>query len=177
MAKEPWNDINSPGFGFFNEKEEQRKREEERRQAEEDMRAADAADAAARRQQFKADMYDPRWYHKDPQRAEESPDTVHFGDTIILEIKSKGIVNGAGVDIEVIDNNASASWNAKRKLRSRVKNDTLSVEWTVEKGKNDSDEPDYGFSGSYSGYSGSASVRNTPITLEKLEELVFELSM
>jgi len=34
MAKEPWNDTNSPGFGFFNEKEEQRKREEERRQAE-----------------------------------------------------------------------------------------------------------------------------------------------
>jgi len=40
------------------------------------MRAADAADAAARRQQFQAEMYDLRWYHKDPAGAEESPHAV-----------------------------------------------------------------------------------------------------
>ena len=40
-------------------------------------KVSDKADDAARRQQFQAEMYDPRWDHKNPRRAEESPQNVY----------------------------------------------------------------------------------------------------
>jgi predicted chitinase len=157
-----WQDINDPGFFFKSRKQ----LEQEERQRKEEQKLRDAMSDEAVPLRPVAKMSEPRWYHSDPKRAEESPDAVIFGDEIMLEIKTEGIVSGAGIDIIVQDNAASAPWMTKRKLSTRVdKRNLLQAKWKVEREKNDAEKPDYGFDAQYQGYSGSASVPTTKIKI------------
>ncbi len=176
MEKPKFRDINHLGWGYTSEKQVQKEKEEQKRLAQEDMEHSDAMEQTARKENFKAEMFDPKWFHFDPERAEQSPDSVIYGDKIILHVKTKDIVKGAGVDFVVADSAAKSSWLTERKLRARVKNDTVETQWVVDRNKNDSAEPDFKFSASYEGYSGNASIRSTPIPLERIKLLEFDLS-
>jgi hypothetical protein len=45
----------------------------------------------------------PRWEHKDEKKKESSPDTVLFGDTIVLMADVTGIPSGASVSFDIYD--------------------------------------------------------------------------
>lgn len=87
--KSNWRDINDPVF-FKNKKmadEEARRRREEQ----DDATPSDSGPARP-----VARMYEPRWYHTDPARAQECADAVLFGDEIMLEINLGNTHTGDG---------------------------------------------------------------------------------
>jgi outer membrane protein OmpA-like peptidoglycan-associated protein len=144
MNKE-WNDINLPVNPWENKK---RRRDEdaEKKAAQEQGKADAQAEADAYNEKFNPELTNPAWAHGDEARAKESPDKAVMGDTILLTVKTKGIVPGAGIDCFIRDQSVDAPWKTERKLRGRVADDdTVSIEWEIDKNENDAESPDLTF--------------------------------
>jgi hypothetical protein len=144
MNKE-WNDINLPVNPWENKKRRQ-EQAAEKKAAQEQGKADAQAEADAYNEKFNPELTDPAWAHGDDARAKESPDKAVIGDTILLTVKTKGIVPGAGIDCFIRDQSVDAPWKTERKLRGRVADDdTVSIEWEIDKNENDGESPDLTF--------------------------------
>ena len=141
----PWRDINLPVNPWENKKRQQQEAAE-KKAAREQGTADEQAEADAYNKKFNPELIDPAWAHADEARADESPDEAFIGDTIILSVKTKGIVPGGGIYCMVRDQSVDAPWKTERKLSGRVADDdTVSIEWEIDKNENDGASPDLTF--------------------------------
>jgi hypothetical protein len=133
-----------------------------------DQRYYDPTPAPTRSDKLKAELIDPAWRHANAGTAKERPKVVFEGDDLILEVKTKEIADGSGIDFIIENRSDPAPFATKQNAHDRARNGIVGAKWkvTIKRSRNNHGEkPKLVFHAEYEGFSGAAKSPDIEIPL------------